>query len=196
MPSAPSRPPAHDSLVDAFLGDLAAAWAYSRSLHAGLTPYAFVLYGVESPTEFTAHVLTEEGLTAVARRYVERESYDTLEEAREALRYAPADAPPPSSDAETDLPTVRALFASYGETVGEGEGYRVLAAAATDALGALDRQGLFGTRAARERILLVILVEGTDEDFSTPSARRLNPPAVFERFERSMKVEGVFAKCE
>ena len=78
MPAGPSRRPSHDGLVDAFLGDLAAAWAYSRHVHAGLTPYAFVLYGQESPTEFTAHVLTEEGLTAVARRYVERESYASL----------------------------------------------------------------------------------------------------------------------
>src|SRR5690242_6251909 len=43
--------PLHNPLRDAFVGDLAAAWTYSRHVRAKETPYAFVLYGQESPTQ-------------------------------------------------------------------------------------------------------------------------------------------------
>jgi DNA-binding beta-propeller fold protein YncE len=185
--------PLHNQLRDAFLGDLAAAWTYSRHVHATVTPYAFVLYGQESPTQLRAHVLTEEGLTQSAQEYLKKGWADKpLEEVRHDLRWSVADAPQPKSQAEFFLPTVEKLFAPHAEELGEVRGYELLAAAATEALQTLDRQGLFGSRAARENLLLEILVEGTDVDFSD-SAKRLNSPATYERLYTHWKVAGELA---
>ncbi|HZN64047.1 MAG TPA: DUF4303 domain-containing protein [Tepidisphaeraceae bacterium] len=197
MPQPPAAP-SHDELRHAFVADLAASWVYHRHLRADHTPYAFALYGVESPTMFTAHVLTEEGLTGAARAYLNKEHwhYGTVDEAREALRWSVADAPPASrSRAEQDLPTVRALFQPHEETLGEIEGYKVLAEAAIDAFRQLDAEGFFGAGTDRQRLTLVIITEGTDADWTIPSVRVLNPPAVVERFEAAFKVEGVYARC-
>jgi sugar lactone lactonase YvrE len=59
-------------------------------------------------------------------------------------------------------------------------------------LKALDRRGTFGKGAARAKVTLVIVTEDTEDDFSRPSAKALNPPAVFKRFERQTRVEGTF----
>ena len=80
-------------LQAAFYEDLADAWRRQRQRAREETPYAFVLYGVEDVPEFTAHVLTEEGLTRVAQRYVDQGYYETLRESCEALRYSVADSP-------------------------------------------------------------------------------------------------------
>ena len=188
--------PLHNQLRDAFVGDLAAAWAYSRHVHANETPYAFVLYGQESPTQLRAHVLTEEGLTHSAQEYLKKGWADKpLEEVRHDLRWSVADAPASKSEAEYLLPTVEKLFEPHAEELGEIRGYQLLAAAATEALQTLDRQGLFGSGAARENLLLEILVEGTDVDFSD-SVKVLNSPAAFDRFNAHWKVAGELATCD
>jgi hypothetical protein len=188
--------PLHNALRDAFIGDLAAAWAYARHVHAKETPYAFVLYGQESPTQLRAHVLTEEGLTQSAQEYLKKGwANKPLEEVRHDLRWSVADAPASKSEAEFFLPTVEQLFAPHAEELGEIHGYRLLAAAATEALQTLDHQGLFGSGAARENLLLQILVEGTDVDFSG-CVNVLNSPAACERFNAHWKVAGELATCD
>src|SRR4029453_17096510 len=79
--------PIYPQLVDAFIGDLAAVWAYARHQHPKETPYAFVLYGVEAPTQLGAYVLTNEGLSRSAQEYVDQGEHQTIDEAREALRW-------------------------------------------------------------------------------------------------------------
>ena len=61
-----------------------------------------------------------------------------------------------------------------------------------DAFKALDAEGLFGTGKTREQLLLIIITEDTEKSWAKPSAKLLNPPAVFERFEADTKVEGIF----
>src|SRR4051812_21695744 len=113
-----NKHPLHAQLVAAFLGDLAAAWTYHRTLHPNLTPYAFILYGVESPTELRAHVLTEQGLTRSAQRSVPDARYAPLAQARHGLRWSVADAPQPT-DAESVLPAVEQLFGPHADGLGE-----------------------------------------------------------------------------
>jgi hypothetical protein len=52
------------------------------------------------------------------------------------------------------------------------------------------------TGKAREKLLLMILAEDTEKDWSKPSAKKLNPPPVFERFEQDTKCEGIYASCK
>jgi hypothetical protein len=183
-------------LIDAFVTDLAAAWSADRAARAKETPYAFVLYGVEGgPAWLSPYVLTEEGLNRVATRYVKEGYYDTLAEARDALRWSVPDAPIARSGGEPKLPSVEAVFSPRAKKLGETEGYRTLAKAATEALKRLDRQGLFGKGRARERIVLVILTEDTEDDLATPSVKALNPRAVWKRFEAQTRTEGVYAAC-
>lgn len=200
MPDPSKKPPRTPKLSpaklrDAFIADLEAAWTWHRSRRADQTPYAFVLYGVEGAApRLWPRVLTEQGLTRVAQRYVEQGYYDTLDEARHGLRYSLGDAP--DDGLNEQLPTVEPMLAPHDATTDERKGYRVLAKAATDALAALDAKGLFGAGAAREQLLLVIITEDTEDDFSTPSAKKLNPPAVFARFKEQTKIEGVFKSCD
>jgi hypothetical protein len=91
-------------LKEAFDADLAAAWAADRSRRAEETPYAFVLYGVEGgPAWLWPYVLTEEGLTRVATRYLKEGYHDTLGEARDELRWSVADAPAVQRGPEPEL---------------------------------------------------------------------------------------------
>ncbi len=191
----PTSEPSPAKLKKAFVQDMTRAWNGFRSGHAAETPYAFVLYGLEGgllPHLYSV-VLTEESLTRVAQRYLEKGYHDTLEESRKALRYSVADSPHFASKQET-LPTVDALLAPCGQ-MDETEGYALLAKAALAAFAELDEQGLFGTGKAREGLLLFIRTEDTEKDWTEASAKKLNPPAVFQRFQDETKIEGTFASC-
>jgi hypothetical protein len=61
-------PPKPAQLRDAFKQDLASCWQKARTLHPKDTPYAFVLHGLEGTPHLYAEVLTEEGLTQVAKK--------------------------------------------------------------------------------------------------------------------------------
>jgi hypothetical protein len=191
MPAAKPRKPRPAALRDAFHHDLAAAWQHARTLHPDHTPYAFVLWGIEGTPRLTPHVLTEESLTQGARSYVEDGSYDTLEEARKGTRYSVPDSP---LVAELDemLPSVNALMAPFEDSLNETEGYELLARAAIHAFKALDEEKLFGSGEQREQLLLLVITEGTETDWLTPSARKLNSPAAFKRFDEETRVTGPF----
>src|SRR5215472_12046004 len=130
-------------LRGAFRADLAACWQYARSRHSKETPYAFALHGLEGAPHLYPFVLTEEGLTRVAERYVKEGPYETLEEARKALRYSMEDSPY-TGELEDELPNVDALMEPIEDSLDETEGYALLAKAAMGALAALDKQGVFG----------------------------------------------------
>jgi hypothetical protein len=182
-------------LKNAYKHDLAAAWTLARSMHPDHTPYAFVLYGVEGPSRLWPCILTEESLTQVAQRYLTKGYHDTLDEARDALRYSIGDSPF-VSELEQSIPQADALVEPHGQTLEDDAGYELLAKAAMSALKELDAQGLFGTGPQRERLLLVIITDDTQKDWSDLSARRLNPASVFERFKAETKVEGTYASCQ
>lgn len=183
------------ALRAAFKADLAACWQFARALHPGHQPYAFALYGVEGGAHFTPHVLTEESLTQVAGRYLKEGHHDTLDEARKALRYSVADSPR-FAELEDKLPSVEALLKPHRKFLRDEEtaGYKLIAGAAMSALKALDKENLFGKGKLRERLLLIIITEDTDEDWTKSSARQLNPPAVFKRFEADTRIVGHYAR--
>ena len=186
--------PSPSKLRDAYELDLANAWALSRSKHPDHAPYAFVLYGVEGgqPPKLWPCVLAEESLTTVAQSYLTKGYYDTLDEARSGLRYSVADSPF-VHEMVNCVPTVDALTAPYGKTLDDDTGYALLAKAAIDAMRKLDAQGIFAKGAERERLLLLIIIEGTPTERSQEFARKLNPPSVYARFEAATKIEGTFA---
>src|SRR5688572_20316350 len=198
IPRMPKNGPAKLSkaaLRDAYKKDLAAAWAYFREKYPRHEPYAFVLHGAEGSVRLTPQVLTEQGLTEVARRYVEKGYYETPEEGREALRYAVADSPH-FAEMEGRVPTVDALAGPHVEAMGNEKAYELLASAAIEALKALDAGGLFGKGAKRNRLLVVVITDDTEADWGSRSAKALNPRAVFNRFEAEAKLEGDYKSCE
>src|SRR4051812_21521556 len=179
----------------AFRNDLAAAWNRFKELHPKHTPYAFVLYGVEGTPQLSPHVLTEESLTEKAPQYVADGSYDTLKEAREGIRYSVADSPL-FSDLEKCFANVDALMKPHEDKLDENTGYALLAKAAMDAFEALDKQGVFGTGKKREQLLLMIITEDVEKDWSNVSAKRLNSRAAYRRFEAATRIEGNFASSD
>ena len=72
-------------LREIFKADLAICWQYARSLHPKDTPYAFALHGVEGVPHFYPYVLTEEGLTQVAKRYVAEGYHESVAAARKDI---------------------------------------------------------------------------------------------------------------
>jgi hypothetical protein len=136
-------------------------------------------------------VLTEESLTTRANVYLAKGAYDTLSDARKALRYSVADSPH-FSELEDSLATVNALMAPFEEKIDETAGYELLAKAAIAALQELDEQRLFGNARQREKLLLLIITFDTDVAWFLPSARRLNSAAAFRRLEKETRIEGTF----
>ncbi len=181
---------------DAFKQDLSDAWAYSRTKHPDHTPYAFVLYGIEGGPipHLGPHVLTEESLTLVAKRHLEQGHEETLDDARKALRYSIPDSPH-FAELDDRVPSVDALMETHVETIDEDVGYVLLAKAAMQALADLDAQGLFGEGMDRERLLLTIITD-CEKDWTTLSAKRLNPKATYKRFHESTKTDGPYASCD
>src|SRR5262249_5753417 len=156
-------------------------WIGFRRKFRGQRPYAFVLHGNEGAVEFHAQVLTEQGLTKVARRYVAEELYETVGEARQALRYSICDSPY-FDDFVDNLPRVAALVGSHAEDLGDPEGYNLLAKPAIAALKKLDAERLFGHGAAREGLLLMISTFDTEFELTDKSAKALNSKAAVEKF--------------
>jgi hypothetical protein len=91
---------------------------------------------------------------------------------------------------------VDALTRPHARRLDDDSGYALLAKAAIAALQELDAGGLFGKGAERNRLLLIIVTEDTPKDWSTESARKCNPAAVFARFEADTKVEGVYSASD
>ena len=182
-------------LTRAFAADLPAAWRRARDRHPGQTPYAFVLHGSEGgerPHVWPV-VLTEEALTRVAQDYLDKGYHDTLDEARDALRWAVPDAPDCYEWADGGLPTVDAAVEQHiGTDIGDGVGYRWLADAAVPAWRKLDAAGVFGTGRDRGRLLLGFMLFDVAEDDTLGTIPLLNPPAVVKRFRRATEPTGYF----
>ncbi|MDB6024923.1 MAG: hypothetical protein JWM68_1146 [Verrucomicrobiales bacterium] len=179
----------------AFQTDLAACWQHARSLHPDETPYAFVLYGLEGIPHLYPHVLTEEGLTRVAQRYLADGHYDTLDEARKALRYSMADSPY-AAELEDKLPNVDALLEPIEEDLEEEDGYGLLARSAIAAFTVLAKKGTFGQGKPREHLLLMIDTSLAGVDWSKPSIKRLNSSAALRRYEAETKIVAPYASSD
>jgi hypothetical protein len=186
MPTAKIKPA---DLRDAFKADLASCWQYARSLHPNETPYAFALHGLEGIPHLYPYVLTEEGLTKVANRYVTEGYHETVAQARKELRYSMEDSPY-AAELEAKLPTVDALVEPFEDTLDETDGYTLLAKAAMEAFAALDKAGTFGKGKHRDSLLLMIETSLAEKDWSLPSVKRLNSRTAARRYEKETRVEG------
>jgi hypothetical protein len=192
---ASKTPPKPAQLRDAFKQDLASCWQKARTLHPKDTPYAFVLHGLEGTPHLYPYVLTEEGLTQVAKRYVVQGYHETVAAAREELRYSIEDSPY-AGELEDSLPTVDALVESHETDWDETEGYDLLANTAMQAFIALDKAGTFGKGRQREKLLLMIETSLAEKDWSAPSVKRLNSRSAFRRYEKETKEEGPYASAD
>jgi hypothetical protein len=189
------KKPSPAALRDAFINDLSAVWEYAQTTHGKDQPYALALYGVEGQPELFPQVLTEGGLSAVAAKYVERQMYETLDEARKALRFSVADSPLFREFAER-LPTVRALWEPVAYTIDEIKGYDILAKAAIAAFKKLDEAGTFGKGEEREKVLLIVITEDTDVEWAEKSAKQSNPAGVFKKYQEATAVDGPYASTD
>jgi hypothetical protein len=179
----------------AFQTDLAACWQHARSLHPDETPYAFVLYGLDGIPHLYPHVLTEEGLTRVAQRYLAEGYYETLAEARKELRFSIDDSPY-ATELEDKLPNVDTLLEPIEENLDQKEGYGLLAKGAIAAFAALDKKKTFGQGKPREHLLLMIDTSLAGIDWSKPSVKRLNSLAAFRRYEAETKIVAPYASSD
>ena len=182
-------------LRDAFITDLATCWQHARALHPKETPYAFALHGLEDTPHVYPYVLTEEGLTRTAKRYLAMGSFETLEEARKELRFSMEDSPY-AGELESQLPTVDALVEPVEADLDETEGYALLAKAAMDAFAVLDRRGTFGNGKAREKLWLMIDTSLAEKDWSLASVRRLNSSVAVKRYIAATKLEGDYVSAD
>ncbi len=187
--------PKSSVLREAFKQDLARCWEHARAIHSKESPYAYVLHGLEGTPELYPYVLTEEGLTRVAKRYVTDGHFETVPEARQELRYSVEDSPY-AGELESKLPTVDRLMEPCGNELDETEGYALLAKAAIEAFKALDKQGLFGKGRQRKKLLLMIDTNLAEKDWSLPSVKALNPSAVARRYERETVEERPYATSD
>ncbi|GIH03615.1 hypothetical protein Rhe02_16820 [Rhizocola hellebori] len=180
-------------LRQAYVDDLTRAWTTFRATYPDHNPYALVVYGMGcGDADLVPHVLTEQGLAEVAQDYVDGGHHDTLEEAREDLRYSVEDSPLAADFHE--LAAAGAVSAYLGSLDDEPDTDSA-ASAVIAALRELDRREFFGTGAVRDQLVLVILDEGDDE-LAQRSAIELNPPLVAQRFVEQIRTEGDYASCD
>jgi len=191
----PSQNPSLNELdlFKAYKENIASAWTAFKKKHLDHAAYALVLYGVEGRPWLSPHVLTQEGLSKVIAKYMKDDRFETEEEARSELRYSVVDSPY-AFELESHFSPVQAILEPLDDLPEIG-GYKLLAEVATKALQALDKEGVFGDGAKREELLLAIIIDEVEGDWTSTSVRKLNPPSIRKRFEVETRKEGVFAAC-
>ncbi|XRQ08715.1 DUF4303 domain-containing protein [Actinomadura welshii] len=168
-----------------------AAFTEAREKHPDDSFYCFALF----TDAFAAYVLptcmSEGGLAQVAKRYAE-EFGNPLDEETASLRWAPVDSPHHMLG-EQHFDGALELLQSRGDPW-QMEDEELDAEmslrfeACFRALTRLDEEGLFGTGAERERVVVNVL-QGDQSDRSIlGNARRLNPPAAVDRLARDLDV--------
>lgn len=181
---------------DALLLDCQNRWEAARAARPNETPYAFVLYGVGDSPYLRPHILTEEGLTQVAQRYIDEGYYEALPEARDALRYSVEDAPHYLSEAADAAPHADAEVEPHDERLHEPKALKAVMNAAIEALARLDALGTFGKGAPRKHFMLAVIIEGADDEVTKQSIKKLNPREVWKRFEKETTVKGEYQSCD
>jgi hypothetical protein len=192
MASAPSFP--LDSIRLETASAARAAWETLKREGPGESFYAFGLYPSEDDLAIQSAASSEEGLLRVAARH----DGDVAEPAI-AMRWWDADWPyacvvnAPFDRVNARLAEVRRAIDEYlGEVSGDVRAHRQryrrdvapvvrsVRAEYVEGLAALDREGLFGRGAERERIVIGIF--GPDEPGMIRSIEQLNPPSVVARW--------------
>jgi hypothetical protein len=183
-----------NTLTEAFQQDIRRIWTAYQEENSSKETYALVMYGNEEAEPFLFPVmLSEEGLTQVGKKYVEKGYMDTLDEARRALRYSVDDAPDPYKN-EKQMTALKNAMAEGDELKGIS-GLKILVESAILALSTLEKEGLFGKGKSRGSLLLLVIVIETDQDYMKDSVRRLNPARLSKEFLEFIKPKGPFRSC-
>ena len=195
-------------LLQATLRDeLRAAWTTIReSTGADDPPYGFGVFTTDSASYLMVTAFSERGLDAVVKRYAAGKYGRGKDPAllRQSLRWSPADSPLhtvgsallPKSDkivCELDFEGRWDLEEDDGEDEDFDDAWvdpEVVEVfqVVVQVLRELDAEGLFGTGAERERLVLSVW-EGDQSNLSRHAyAKKLNPPAVTRRFGAEMNL--------
>lgn len=187
-----ARTKSDPELVAAMRQACSVAWKHWRAASPEESFYAFALYTTPMGEYYHPVACGEVALGRIAAahhaKHVGEPGGGSLEQAREGLRWVMAESPyfgegQGFGDAIGEVLARRP--SPYGPTERASE--REIAIrheSAVDALKALDNEGLFGLK--RDRPILLIEAGDREEHFVLGFAKRLNPKAVFQAFERPL----------
>jgi hypothetical protein len=174
--------------------ELREAWRTLTQRHPGERFYSFGFYTAALAEYLMVTASTEEGLARVTAEYVQRDGGDPALR-RMALRWSAGDSPLHDECADL-LPSSTALRDAgpdpYDDSPEGDAAVSLVYEVAVEALGALDREGLFGVGADRAALVLGLWSGDQENEERVAFARMLNPPPVAERFAREL-ADGVKA---
>jgi hypothetical protein len=155
--------------------------------HVGERFYAFALYTVPLGDSLHPTANTEESLTRLAKRMVEPspESHKDLGAEERELRWAASEWE--YFEGEPYFSEVHKLLTQIAPSVEEAH---LLHATYRKALKELDRRGIFGTGADRDRIVINLFWGDRDDSQFLEWARELNPKPAFERYRKDIEQLG------
>jgi hypothetical protein len=168
--------------------ELRAAWRALRAAHAGERFYSFGLYTAPCAEYLTVTAGTEEGLARATAAAVGKRGGDPALR-RASLRWSLADSP---LHAEGDglLPKSGALRDAgpdpYDDSPEGQAAVKLVFDGAVAALLHLDREGIFGTGAEREALVLGVWYGDQPDEERVEYARMLNPGPIADRLEREL----------
>jgi hypothetical protein len=189
--------------------ELRAAWIKIHGEHAQDQLYGFGVFTTDSASYLTVTAFSERGLDAAVARYLASKRGQGSDPAlqRQALRWSSADSPlhavgstllPRSDKIANDLDFEgRDLDELDNDEDAEDDDFddelpdpevEEVFQVAVQVLRELDREGLFGVGAERERLVLG-LWKGDQSNLERHAyAKALNPPAVARRFGEEMNI--------
>jgi hypothetical protein len=153
--------------------------------------YAFALYTTMDADYFVPSASGENGLAKVARQYIKRKSFATIDEAKSQLRWSLADSPYHTQGERYNKGVDEELDAApipYDKS--ERVADKVIKArldTAVAALQSLDRQGIFGKGAQRRKIILLVEAGDRDQEWALKLAKRLNTKNVYSTYAKQFQ---------
>lgn len=172
-------------LKSALIGAIPQAFNAIKDAHSDEQLYAFALYSCPEALYIMPSFNTEEGLTRVAQRYLEKHG-GSLEGQRRSLRWNPCDwayhlEGKAFFEKATELMNESWSFlVDYEGLNADGHGQTQVFETCIEVLQALDKQGVFGQDAERLNLTVLLTMGDGNKDFLT-WAKLLNPAPVYER---------------
>jgi hypothetical protein len=186
------KKPRANSLRNAFVADLSSAWQTFLASYPKEAPYALVLFSTPNSSHFLAVVLTETVLEKVAQKYVTLWLNEDLTHAALELRFSVADALVLGAFS-FPLATVKQRLNDKHASELSDQAYMSAVNAGTAALKELDSLKLFGAGRRREKLLLMVEVDGIAETWVERRVKQLNSATAFKRFKELTRREGHYA---
>jgi hypothetical protein len=146
--------------------------------------YAFALYTLPLGDSLHATANSEEGLTRLAKRMIEQypQYRNDVEVEKRELRWLASEWE--YCEGDQYFSDVHDLLTQIAPSVEEA---RLLHSTYVEALQELDRLGVFGTGAGREKIVLNLFWGDRDEDQFLKWAKILNPKPAFDRYQKDIE---------